>query len=151
MAKQTLWNEADSASLRTRLSKLSTKSPRQWGTMNVGQMLRHIDIAYKNAIGEIRVAKNPMAFFVSLKPVKWLMIQGLPFQKNLPTAKEYKSTPNVDFGAAYDTFLNTFDRITRESRTLKFVEHPIFGRLTFDEWGILLYKHLDHHLKQFGE
>lgn len=150
MAKETLWNQADSVNLRARLSKLSADAPRQWGTMNVGQMLRHMDIAYKNAIGEIQVGRHPMSSMVSLKPIKWLVLQVLPFQKNLPTAKEYKATPNIDFGAAYETFLNTFDRITQEAKTLKFVEHPIFGQMTFDEWGILLYKHLDHHLKQFG-
>lgn len=28
--------------------------------------------------------------------------------------------------------------------------HPFFGKLTSEQWGKGIYKHLDHHLKQFG-
>ncbi|MDZ4803510.1 MAG: DUF1569 domain-containing protein [Candidatus Eisenbacteria bacterium] len=28
--------------------------------------------------------------------------------------------------------------------------NPIFGNLSVDEWGKLSWKHLDHHLRQFG-
>jgi len=28
--------------------------------------------------------------------------------------------------------------------------HSFFGRLTPEEWATLMYKHLDHHLRQFG-
>lgn len=150
MLKNSLWNTSDQSDLKYRLSKLNKDSKRQWGTMNVGQMLRHMDIAYKNAIGEIFVPKQSMAVIASIPPVRWLFIYMLPFQKNLPTAKEYIASPNIDFGAAYDTFLNTYEKITKDLETIKFVEHPIFGKLSHQDWGALLYKHLDHHLKQFG-
>ena len=28
--------------------------------------------------------------------------------------------------------------------------HAFFGKLTKEEWGIVMYKHLDHHLRQFS-
>jgi len=28
--------------------------------------------------------------------------------------------------------------------------HPMFGRLSHRLWGILAWRHLDHHLRQFG-
>lgn len=144
-----LWNVADQTALTERLNLLHHKSPRQWGKMDVAQMLRHIDIAYKNALGEIPVSGHPLSVIVSLAPVRKLLIYGLPFQKNLPTAQEYKVRTAVDFQAAKDEFLRTFQKITQQTETLQFDAHPIFGKLSKEEWGALLYKHLDHHLKQF--
>lgn len=150
MVKGSLWNISDQEDLKLRLSHLRNDSPRHWGTMDVGQMLRHMDIAYKNATGEVTVPKQAMAVVTSLTPVKWLIIKYMPFQRNLPTAKEYKVTASIDFKAAYDTFLNTFNRMVSEHPSIVFSEHPIFGKMSHEMWGTLLYKHLDHHLQQFG-
>jgi Protein of unknown function (DUF1569) len=27
--------------------------------------------------------------------------------------------------------------------------HPFFGKLTVEQWGMSMYKHLNHHLEQF--
>ncbi len=145
-----LWNISDQNDLLERLKLLNSSSPRKWGTMDVGQMLRHMDIAYKNAMGELPVSKHWLESVVSLAPVRKLIIYGIPFQKNLPTAQEYKINASIDFRAANNEFLNTFQRITSFKDTTTFGAHPIFGKLTQDEWGVLLFKHLDHHLRQFG-
>lgn len=145
-----LWNTSNQKDLLERLKLLTNSSSRKWGTMDVGQMLRHIDIAYKNAMGELPVPPHPLAVIVSLAPIRKLIIYGIPFQKNLPTAQEYKVNASIDFRAANNEFLNTFQRITSFKDTTTFGAHPIFGKLSQDEWGALLFKHLDHHLRQFG-
>lgn len=145
-----LWDISDQKKLQERLKLLDNSSPRKWGTMDVGQMIRHMDIAYKNAMGELPVPQHSLAFIVSLAPVRKLIIYVVPFQKSLPTAQEYKVRSSIDFQAAYNEFSNTFQKITSFKDTSSFGAHPIFGRLSQDEWGALLYKHLDHHLRQFG-
>ncbi|MCO5234542.1 MAG: DUF1569 domain-containing protein [Chitinophagales bacterium] len=147
---KTIWNSQEQAELKNRLDNLQQNAIQKWGKMNAAQMLKHIDIAYKNAIDEIKVSKNPLSSIVSLGPVKKLLIFGMPFMKNLPTAKEYIPKDNEDFQTNKIEFLNTFQKITHTSVPKDFVSHPIFGKLSYEEWGVLLYKHLDHHLQQFG-
>ncbi|MCO5230412.1 MAG: DUF1569 domain-containing protein [Chitinophagales bacterium] len=147
---KTIWNNQEQTELKSRLESLKENSSRQWGKMNAAQMLKHIDTAYKNAIDEIKVSSNPLSYIVSLSPIKKLLIFGMPFMKNLPTAKEYIPKSNEDFQKNKTDFLNTFQKITQTSVPKDFVSHPIFGKLSYEEWGVLLYKHLDHHLRQFG-
>ena len=147
---ESLWNKNYQAVLLSRIEQLSENSPRKWGKMDVAQMLEHINIAYKNAIDEIKVAKHPMSILTSLKPIRKLLIFGMPFQKNLPTAKEYIIKTPQNFKENKAAFIKTFEQITQKETANTFSSHPIFGELSYNEWGALLSKHLDHHLKQFG-
>jgi hypothetical protein len=147
---ESLWNKNYQAVLLSRIEQLHEKSPRKWGKMDVAQMLEHMNIAYKNAIDEVKVAKHPMSILASLKPIKKLLIFGMPFQKNLMTAKEYMIETPQNFEKNKADFIKTFNIITQKAKDNTFSSHPIFGKLTYNEWGALLSKHLDHHLKQFG-
>jgi hypothetical protein len=147
---ESLWNKNYQAVLLSRIEQLNENSPRKWGKMDVPQMLEHMNIAYKNAIDEIKVPKHPLSFLASLKPIRKFLIYGMPFQKNLPTAKDYMIETPQNFQENKKSFLHTFQKITQKETANKFDSHPIFGKLTYDEWGTLLSKHLDHHLKQFG-
>lgn len=149
MAK-TIWNKAEQQELLARLSSLTADSMRNWGSMDVAQMLKHIDIAYKNALGKLEVKPHPLSAFVAFKPVKYTVLYVLPFQKNLMTATEYKVDGKYNFQSVYQEFLKTFDNVISQTETENFSHHPLFGQLNKDEWGTLLYKHLDHHLRQFG-
>lgn len=147
---ESLWNKNYQAVLLSRIEQLNKNSQRLWGKMDVAQMLAHINIAYKNAIGEEKVSRHPLSLIVSLPPIKKLVIFGLPFQKNLMTAKEYVVLTPQNFQKNKEAFLKTFRKITENDSANQFSSHPIFGKMTYNEWGTLLSKHLDHHLKQFG-
>ena len=149
MAK-TIWSEAQQKELSNRLHSLTAESVRVWGKMDVAQMLKHIDIAYKNALGEIEVKVHPLSKIVSFRPVKYTVVYALPFQKNLMTASEYKVDGKYNFQSVHQEFLKTFERVISITDTERFNHHPLFGKLNDQEWGILLYKHLGHHLRQFG-
>ena len=149
MAKS-IWNKEQGDALWKRLQNLKPNNKRQWGKMTVSQMLRHIDVAYKNAMGEIKVPMNALAPLASFTPIKHTIIYALPFLKNLPTATEYKMEEDSDFQESYDQFLKTFQKIRAVSDVSSFDSHPFFGKLNRKEWGALLYKHLDHHLRQFS-
>ena len=147
---ESLWNKNYQAVLLSRLDQLNENSPRKWGSMNAAQMLGHINTAYRNAVDEIKVKDHPLIILASLKPIKKLILFGMPFQKNLMTAEEYKMKSPQDYQKNKADFLEIFNQITQKENSNAFGSHPIFGKMTYNEWGTLLSKHLDHHLKQFG-
>jgi hypothetical protein len=74
-----------------------------------------------------------------------------PFKKNSPTAKEYVVVGEQNFDSEKQRLLNLVDIFAKQGAVLaEGRKHPFFGKLTIIEWNILTYKHLDHHLQQFG-
>jgi hypothetical protein len=142
-------NEADRAAITGRLRTLSASSARRWGTLDVVGMLQHLNLSTRMAAGDMPVASvNKRAFHRF--PLKHLLLYVLPFPKGAPTANELKpsSTASVDEERA--GLLELLERIGRGPRDGAGPAHPLFGTLTWREWGVVTYKHADHHLKQFG-
>jgi hypothetical protein len=151
MAKSIL-NTTDLQGLVERLDRLSPESKALWGIMTVNQMLAHLNDTIKIALG-MRDAKNK-GNFVTNKIVFPLMTYVFTsWPKNLPTAPEmaqqYKGTPAKDFYTERE-FLKKMMDIFTEREGSKMKEHPLFGKLTKEQWGDLLWVHYNHHLKQFG-
>jgi hypothetical protein len=79
------------------------------------------------------------------------LMADAPFKKNLPTAKSFLVKDERNFQAEKNKLLQLVDRfITQGESALTKEPHPFFGKLTTNEWDILQWKHLDHHLRQFG-
>ncbi len=147
---QTLFNVTDRDALLRRLSNLAPSSPRQWGKMNVSQMLAHCSIALEVACGDR--AKTQRLFGRLLAPfVKSTVLGERPFSRNAPTDPEYKIADERDFEnerARLEALVGKF--CARGPAGADGLVHSFFGRLTADEWGRLMFKHLDHHLRQFS-
>lgn len=72
-------------------------------------------------------------------------------KKNLPTDKSFIINDTKDFNKIKTDLLNTISQYNKlNPKEINNKLHPFFGRLTYDEWGILIYKHINHHLEQFG-
>ena len=146
-----LWNEADRRDLLGRFDKLRPDSRAEGGRMTAAQMLTHIGDAMRMAIGAVKVdaKRTPLRF----TPIKQLVIYALPSApRNLPTAPELKKTqPGV-----WTEDLRDLKELVRravlryDQPATKWPDHPAFGKLSSRAWGVLTYKHLDHHLRQFG-
>lgn len=141
-----LRNPADRDAIVARLTRLSEGDTARWGRFTPAKMLAHMSDAYRMALGELAVAPKKIPF-VSRFPVKQLVLYVLPFPKNSPTAPEIISRAPESFDAERTQVQALIARM--DGHTGK-QAHPIFGALTPDEWGVLGYKHLDHHLRQFG-
>lgn len=134
--------------IRTRLNALSETSERQWGKMTPGQMLRHCQ-APLNIILE----KEDYGFkrnWLAILFFKKSLYSDKPWRKNLPTAGPLKQREPRDFmqeKASLETLLDEFD--TQRNRE-QWPDHPGFGSFTKQQYGQMQYKHLDHHLTQFG-
>ncbi len=72
-------------------------------------------------------------------------------KKNLPTDKSFVITDSKDFEKTKKELLDTIKKYTSlNPENINNKLHPFFGKLTYEEWGVLIYKHFNHHLKQFG-
>ena len=142
-------NDQDRNSINSRLRSLSPSSTRQWGSLEVAAMLHHLQLSARMTLGELEVAsvnKRVCQVF----PVKHLMLYVLPFPKGAPTAPELKPAVASAMEEERTTLLELLERIGTGPREGAGPDHPLFGPLTWREWGVLTYKHADHHLKQFG-
>ena len=142
-------NEVDRTELVNRLRSLSKSSDRRWGSMDVVAMLQHLRLSARMTLGELPVpSSNKRAFQVF--PLKHLILYVLPFPKGAPTAPELKPTVEASFEEERTALLELLERIGTGPRDGAGPVHPLFGPLTWREWGVATYKHTNHHLRQFG-
>ena len=142
-------NEGDRAEIANRLRSLSVSSTGSWGSMGVGDMLHHLRLSARMTLGELPVpSANKRAFQVF--PLKHLILYVLPFPKGAPTAPELKPGDAGSFEEERIALLELLERIGTGPREGAGPAHPLFGPMTWREWGVVTYKHADHHLRQFG-
>lgn len=142
-------NETDRAAIISRMRSLSTSSTGRWGTLDVTGMLKHLHLAALMAVGEMEVPSvNKRAFHRF--PLKHLILYVLPFPKGAPTAPKLKPEAAQSLEEERAAVLELLERIGTGPRDGAGPAHPLFGPLTRREWGVVTYKHTDHHLKQFG-
>lgn len=145
---RSILNEDGRAEVCTRVRSLSASSTRRWGSMDVAGMLQHLRLSASMTLGELPVAsKSKRAFQVF--PLKHLILYVLPFPKGAPTAPELKPAVTVSFEEEREALLKLLERIGTGPREGAGPAHPLFGPMTWREWGVATYKHVDHHLKQF--
>ena len=143
-------NDADRTAIVTRLGSVTDASKAGWGRLEAKAMLTHLKQSALMALGELPVeCKSPRVLHAF--PVKHLILHIVPFPKNAPTAPELLATQD---NGSVDTIraevVSLLERIGAGPREGAGPVHPLFGRLSFQEWGIATYKHTDHHLRQFG-
>jgi Protein of unknown function (DUF1569) len=142
-------NEGDRAAITSRMRSLSASSTRRWGSMDVVSMLHHLRLSALMTVGELSVPSvNKRAFHRF--PLKHLILYVFPFPKGAPTAPELKPADAASFEEERTALLELLERIGTGLRDGMGPAHPLFGPLSWREWGVVTYKHADHHLKQFG-
>ena len=134
--------------LEARIHKLTPDSKACWGRMNAAQMMSHCAAPMSVAVGEMKLKKTILVLLGRL--VKKRTLSEKPFPKGSPTAKEYRRHDECNFDAEKKNFLELFHKIATGPSAVTCLDHPFFGKMTPEEWGRLLYKHIDHHLTQFG-
>lgn len=134
--------------IKTRMALLNDKSERQWGKMTVGQMAWHCQYPLKLAIKNKENNSKGNWFIKTF--FKKSLYNDTPWRKNLPTAPQLKTKEPKDFHAELKELTNLVNEFQKLKDRDVWHPHPSFGTFTKDQWGQLQYKHLDHHLKQFG-
>jgi hypothetical protein len=115
--------------------------------MDVAQMLHHCQQPLKVALGKSELKKR---FFPLASLFKKSLYNDKPWRQNLPTAKLFKVTDSKDFETEKQELEAMLASFHKKKGQTEWKPHPIFGKFTAEQWGKMQYKHLDHHLKQFG-
>lgn len=134
-----------------RIARLRSDSERQWGKMDVAQMLAHCSAAIGMAVGETRPPRILLGRLLGRMAKKSLITNGTPMRRNSMTDKSVLVTDERDFAAERQRLRESIDRFAAGGPGIC-TTHPhfFFGPLTPVEWAVLMYQHLDHHLRQFG-
>ena len=134
-----------------RINKLSKDTQPNWGTMSVAQMLAHCSVTYEMVYINKHQKPNAFTRWILKTIVKSAVVSEKPYPKNSRTAPQFLITDQKDFLEEKKRLENYIIQ-TQELGETYFdgKESNSFGKLTTAEWNNMFYKHLDHHLTQFG-
>ena len=146
--KKTLWNPESRRELMNRLQKLKPDTSPVWGKMTAPHMVSHLIGWMLMANGDLYTAPRPS--ILRRTPVKQFVVYWMPFPKGVPTAKELLERLPLEWSGEIDALRRHLENFETDHRNHEWPEHPAFGFLTPGAWGVLGYRHTDHHLRQFG-
>jgi hypothetical protein len=135
-----------------RISELAPNTFPLWGKMDVAQMLAHCCVAYEQAFDENAKRPNTFVRFMLRAMLKNKLTNSTtPYKKNLGTAPEFLITDARDFETEKARLIAYIQQVEQlGAKYFEGKESVSLGKLNSFEWNNLFYKHLDHHLSQFG-
>jgi hypothetical protein len=144
-----LLNATDRQALELRLNNLHLNCRRNWGKLGIHELFPHLTEPLRVAIGAKQVPHVKSIFYNSLfgKCIVWF----LPWPKGAPTAPEFLPGTGLTASTQLENdrrlFFETLEKFVAKDR---FEASPVFGDLSKSAWGRLMWRHIDHHLRQFS-
>ncbi|MCC6371678.1 MAG: DUF1569 domain-containing protein [Bacteroidia bacterium] len=151
MALPSIFDKEVSNGIISRISQLQPTTAAKWGSMNVAQMLAHCNVTYE-MIYENKHPKPGAFAKIMLKAfVKKIVVNETPYKHNSRTAPAFLVTDSRVFEAEKQRLVDHIAK-TQQLGASHFEgkESHSFGALNSTEWNNMFYKHLNHHLSQFG-
>lgn len=111
-------------------------------------MLSHVNDGFSLGYGELPT--RPRQTWLRIPPINYLVACLLPFPRNAPTPRELVTRPPDEWNIEMARLRDNLERFAERARDHRWPEHPFFGRLPGWAWGLLGYRHVDHHFRQFG-
>ena len=146
-----LFDPAVANEIKARSAKLSPASARQWGTMTPAQAVAHCSAGLDMALGNLRPPRKFIGRLLGTIIKPFALRDDQPMRRNSPTVDELVMNDDRDLAVERARLCQLIDSFTAGGPAACTTHpHAFFGHLTPDEWSILMYKHLDHHLRQFG-
>ena len=145
-----IFDECYANEIIVRIKQLRPDSQQKWGKMNVAQMFAHCSSFQDIAMGNSTSSRSWLGILIG-KFVKPMFYNDKPLPQNMSTIPTIMIVDNREFDKEKEILIQKiiiFQKNGPEKCTKK--PHPFFGQLSPEEWGKGLYKHLDHHLKQFN-
>ena len=136
------------AAFRRRIEALTPTATPQWGKMSVDQMLHHVNLALAEALGEHTAEKHIKGLPEPV--VRWAIIH-MPWGKGAPTRPDMliPEGQRYDFASEKGRCLSMLDRFVAKRLDETWPRSANFA-MTGTHWSQLQYKHINHHLTQFG-
>lgn len=149
---KTILDTRDRAEITDRISKLSPSSPRRWGRMSAHQTICHLSDAFYACLGD-RPAEDKSNLFTRTILRFVALTTPVPWPRGVPTLPEFDQekggTPPTEFEADLRRLRTALDEFV-ERMDPDSLSHPIFRKMSANEWGRWAYRHVDHHARQFG-
>jgi len=145
---QSLTNARSREELIERLDRLSPDAAPLWGSMTPHRMLAHLADWMLMASGDIKTA--PVKHLLRHPPFKQLAIYWLPFPRGVMTSPELLARKPAAWDVERAAIRERVQAYEKLDPKAKWPEHPVFGRMSARAWCVFAYRHMDHHLRQFG-
>ncbi|MBY0245301.1 MAG: DUF1569 domain-containing protein [Sphingobacteriaceae bacterium] len=148
---ENIFSTAVSEQVIARIHQLNSGSQPQWGKMNVAQMLAHCNVTYALVYDQSIPKSNAFTKFLLKLFVKKAVVSETPFKKSSATAPIFIIKDAKEFDAEKQKLVKNIQKTQALGENhFEGKESHSFGKLTSQEWNNMFYKHLDHHLRQFG-
>jgi len=145
-----IYNKEENQKIIERIRKISNDSKALWGKMNAAEMLFHLQEPIRVSLGELKLKQGLMGKLFGKMAMKQVL-SDKPFKKSVPTSDEFKPNGNYDLENEKEKLIKIVSSLVeRAPDSIGKNPHPFFGKLTPEEWSIITWKHINHHLTQFG-
>jgi hypothetical protein len=145
---KSLWENDGRDEILTRIRALSADRRPQWGKLTAPQMLAHISDQIRMVLGDVPARRG--SGWLSVPPFNYLMIYVVPWPHGAKGPSEAFTTKPATWDSDHEQLLTLIERFCDKQQQQAWPEHPLFGKLSGKDWAALSYKHLSHHLRQFG-
>jgi len=147
---KSIFDKTENETIISRINKLTPETKAEWGKMNASQMLSHCQAPMDVAFGNLTLKANPIIALLG-RLMKNKILNESEFKKNSPTAPAFIRNTPCDFESSKADLIQKISRLADEGKqVIKMHKHPFFGKMNDEEWDKLMWKHMDHHLRQFG-
>ncbi|MEY2903156.1 MAG: hypothetical protein RLY89_2262 [Bacteroidota bacterium] len=148
---KSVFDPIDVHEILNRINQLTPETPAKWGKMNVAQMLAHCNVSYEMIYENIHPKPNPILKLFLKLVIKNKVVTEKPYAHNSPTAPAFIISDAKQFEKERTRLINHINQtLANGPAYFDGRESHSFGKLNVTEWNNMLYKHLDHHLSQFG-
>ena len=150
MPNKNLYNKADGQEILDRLARLDVSSKGKWGKMSVSQMMKHLSTAFDVALGKVQLPHTQPHYSLLANPIgRWLIIDGMTWPHGTPGPPAFIIKDQPDFEEQKTALTGNIIAFIGSDNSAT-ADHPLVGKLDRSAWGRFMYKHADHHFRQFG-
>ena len=134
-----------------RIEKINENTVPGWGKMNAGQVMAHLNVPYEMVFENKHPKTGAFMRFLLKLIAKDAVVSARPYKKNTRTAPAFIIKGNRNFELEKSRLIEYIDRVQKlGAKNFDQKESNSFGKLSMNQWNNMFYKHLDHHLTQFG-
>jgi hypothetical protein len=146
---KTIFDKSTRDSLIARIETLNENSTAKWGKMNVYQMLKHGVVCEEMYLGKTKHKRTLLGRLFGKMGLKNLLKDESPIGRNAPTSPAFKiAESSGDVAAEKKKWISLIEEYAHYPDSD--LVHWFFGTMTKEQVGYFVYKHTDHHLRQFG-
>lgn len=145
-----LYSKSDNQKMIGRIRKIDANSKPLWGKMDAAGMLFHLQEPIRVSMGQLKLKRGLLGILFGKMALKEVL-SDKPFKKGVPTSPDFKPKGSYNLEEEKEKLVKLVSSLADKGPdAISKDPHPFFGPLTPEEWNIITWKHLDHHLTQFG-